>query len=604
MFSWWRTDSGRTDLSVRLKGTAASPGVAIGPGFLLNVEELRIRKRDLSTQAEVEVELDRFSDALDMTRAELEEISARVGDILEGKQLIEVHMLLLDDPAMINGVQKRIREGMVNADYAVSQVLSDVLDRFNSIEDPYLRSRGVDVRDVGRRVLANLLGTEREVLHALNSPVVLISRDLDPSNTAGLSKKQLHGIATDLGGSTSHTAILARSLGIPAVVSLRDVAEYALPGQTVIVDGIHGEVVLDPDPDELVYYTELKKRYDLAEAEIAMNADMPTVTADGMEIELAANIEFSQEADQVKRFGGKGIGLFRTEFIRLLSPESEDMEEVHYRAYSHVLKLMAPEQVIIRTLDLGGDKFLDSIPTRESNPFLGWRGIRICLDRPEKFVPQLRAVLRASGSGNAWLMIPMVTEVSQVLRVREMLFDISDRLDDEGIRHGPVPPLGMMVETPAAAIRIEDYLPHVDFVSIGSNDLTQYTLAVDRGSPYVSGLFEPLHPGVLELIHRVVSKCSTAGIWAGLCGQMASSPLAVPILIGFGIQELSVPINLIPDVKKMISVIDTGEALRLAELALGMASSREVRELVMEYVETRYPEIILDEIHRDEVDRG
>ena len=578
--------------------------MAIGPGFLLNVEELRIRKRDLSTQAEVEVELGRFSDALDMTRTELREISSRVGDILEGKQLIEVHMMLLDDPAMINGVRNRIREGMVNADYAVSQVLSDVLDRFNSIEDPYLRSRGVDVKDVGRRVLANLLGTEREVLHSLNSPVVLISRDLDPSNTAGLSKKQLHGIATDLGGSTSHTAILARSLGIPAVVSLRDVAEYALPGQTVIVDGIHGEVVLDPDPDELVYYTELKKRYDLAEAEIAMNADMPTLTADGMEIELAANIEFSQEADQVKRFGGKGIGLFRTEFIRLLSPESEDMEEVHFQAYSHVLSLMSPEQVIIRTLDLGGDKFLDSIPTRESNPFLGWRGIRICLDRPEKFVPQLRAVLRASGSGNAWLMIPMVTEVSQVLRVREMLFDISDRLDDEGIRHGPVPPLGMMVETPAAAIRIEDYLPHVDFVSIGSNDLTQYTLAVDRGSPYVSGLFEPLHPGVLELIHRVVSKCSTAGIWAGLCGQMASSPLAVPILIGFGIQELSVPINLIPDVKKMISVIDTGEALRLAELALGMASSREVRELVMEYVETRYPEIILDEIHRDEVDRG
>ena len=578
--------------------------MAIGPGFLLNVEELRIRKRDLSTQAEVEVELGRFSDALDMTRTELREISSRVGDILEGKQLIEVHMMLLDDPAMINGVRNRIREGMVNADYAVSQVLSDVLDRFNSIEDPYLRSRGVDVKDVGRRVLANLLGTEREVLHSLNSPVVLISRDLDPSNTAGLSKKQLHGIATDLGGSTSHTAILARSLGIPAVVSLRDVAEYALPGQTVIVDGIHGEVVLDPDPDELVYYTELKKRYDLAEAEIAMNADMPTVTADGMEIELAANIEFSQEADQVKRFGGKGIGLFRTEFIRLLSPESEDMEEVHYRAYSHVLKLMAPEQVIIRTLDLGGDKFLDSIPTRESNPFLGWRGIRICLDRPERFVPQLRAVLRASGSGNAWLMIPMVTEVSQVLRVREMLFDISHMLDDEGVPHGPVPPLGMMVETPAAAIRIEDYIPHVDFVSIGSNDLTQYTLAVDRGSPYVSGLFEPLHPGVLELIHRVVSRCRTAGIWTGLCGQMASSPLAVPILIGFGIQELSVPINLIPDVKKMISVIDTGEALRLAELALGMASSREVRELVMEYVETRYPEIILDEIHRDEVDRG
>ncbi len=513
-------------------------------------------------------------------------------------------MLLLDDPAIIKGVENRIREEMVNAEYAVSQVLSEILKRFNTIEDPYLRSRGVDVRDVGRRVMANLLGSEQEVLSSLESPVVLISRDLDPSHTAGLSKKQLFGIATDLGGSTSHTAILARSLGIPAVVALKEVAEYTLPGQTVIVDGIHGEVVLNPDPEELEYYIELKKRYDQAEAEIAMNAEMPAITLDGREIELAANIEFSQEADQVKRFGGKGIGLFRTEFIRLLSLESEDMEEVHFRAYSHVLETLTPEPVIIRTLDLGGDKFLDNIPTGESNPFLGWRGIRICLDRPDNFRPQLRAVLRASVTGNAWLMIPMVTEVSQVIAVHELLAEISASLDKEGIPHGQIPPLGMMVETPAAAIRIADYIPHVDFISIGTNDLTQYTLAVDRGSPYVSDLFDPLHPAVLELIHDVVSRCRSAGIWTGLCGQMASSPLAVPILIGFGLDELSVPITLIPDVKKMISVIDTGEALELADRALGMSSATEVRELLMEYVITRYPEIILDEIRRDVVDRG
>lgn len=567
------------------------------------MEELRIRRRELVDDSDVALEIDRFRQALADTKLELEEIAAGVADILEGRQLMEVHTLLLNDPAIIRDVEKRITEGRVNADYAVSQVLFDILERFRLMKDPYLRDRGADIRDVGRRVMAKLLGTEQEVLSSLNSPVVLVSRELDPSHTAGLSKKQLLGIATDLGGSTSHTAILARSLGIPAVVSLRDVAEYALPGQTVIIDGIHGDVVLDPDEDELQYYTELKKRYDLAEAEIALNTDMPAVTADGLEIELAANIEFSQEAEQVKRFGGRGIGLFRTEFIRLLSLESEDMEEVHYRSYVHALEIMAPEPVIIRTLDLGGDKFLDSIPIAESNPFLGWRAIRICLDRPEKFIAQLRAVMRAAKLGNVRLMIPMISEVSQMIRVREMLVDICADLDAAGIPRGAIPPLGMMVETPAAAIRIGDYLSYVDFVSIGTNDLTQYTLAVDRGSPYVAKLFDPLHPAVLELIHNVVSKCSSAGVWTGMCGEMSSSPLGLPLLIGFGLDELSVPLTMIPDVKKMISVIDSVEARDLARNALSLSSAGEVRALVLDYVRNRYPDIILDEL-RDELERG
>jgi phosphoenolpyruvate-protein phosphotransferase (PTS system enzyme I) len=567
------------------------------------VEELRVRRRELVGDTEVAMETERFRQALAGTKLELEEIAAGVADIIEGRQLMEVHTLLLNDPAIIRDVEKRISEDRVNADFAVSQVLFEILERFRLMKDPYLRDRGADIRDVGRRVMAKLLGTEQEVLSSLNRPVVLVSRELDPSYTAGLSKRQLLGIATDLGGSTSHTAILARSLGIPAVVSLRDVAEYALPGQTVIVDGIHGDVVLDPDEDELHYYTELKKRYELAEAEIALNAEMPTVTADGIEIELAANIEFSQEADQVKRVGGCGIGLFRTEFIRFLSPESEDLEEVHYRSYVHALEAVAPDPVIIRTLDLGGDKFMDSIPTTESNPFLGWRAIRICLDRPEKFIAQLRAVLRAAGSGNARLMIPMITEVSQMIRVREMLVGISADLDAEGIPHGRIPLLGMMVETPAAAVRIEDYLPYVDFVSIGSNDLTQYTLAVDRGSPYVSRLFDPLHPAVLELIERVVSSCSSRGVWTGMCGEMSSSPLALPLLIGFGLNKLSVSLTMIPDVKKMISVIDTVEARDLARSALRLVSAGEVRALVLDYVRNRYPEIILDEL-RGKLERG
>ena len=591
-------------MSIRLSGTPASPGVSIGPAFLLNVEEIRVKKRTLRTPEEVESELERFSDALAKTRSELESISDKINDLIEGQQLIEVHILLLNDPSMIADAQNRIRNEQVCAEYAVSRVLYEVLERFSAMADPYLRSRAVDVRDVGRRLIANLLGTEQEALINLNNPVILVSNDLDPSQTAGLSRKQLLGIVTDLGGSTSHTAILARSMGIPAVVALKDVAEYAVPGQTIIIDGIHGDVILDPDDDELRYYSELMKRYNIAEADIAQNAESPAETADGTSIELSANIEFSQEADHVNRFGGYGIGLFRTEFIRLLSPEAQDDEDVHFRAYRHVLETLSPEPVIIRTLDLGGDKFLDSIPTIEKNPFLGWRGIRICLDRPEKFSIQLRALLRAAKHGNAKIMLPMITGYDQVLEVRVMLENIAAELDSEGVPRGDIPPLGIMIETPAAVLGIDLLLPHSDFVSIGSNDLTQYTLAVDRGSPYVSKLFDSMHPAVVRQIGMVADKCREAGKWVGICGLMASDPLAIPLLLGFGLNELSVPMTLIPDVKEMISVINMREAESLAEGALKLTSSEEIRKYVLDYVESKYPEIILDEIYREKTDRG
>ncbi|MBN2586716.1 MAG: phosphoenolpyruvate--protein phosphotransferase [Candidatus Fermentibacteraceae bacterium] len=591
-------------MSVRLSGTPASPGVSIGPAFLLDVEEIRVMKKELGSDGEVEQELRRFHKALEETRNELELISEQVSDIIEGKQLIEVHILLLNDPSMISDVEHRIRGERVSAEYAVSRVLYDVLERFDSMKDPYLRNRSVDVRDVGRRVMANLLGTEREALKNIRNPVILVSRDLDPSQTAGLSRRQLLGIVTDLGGSTSHTAILARSMGIPAVVGLGDVAEYAVPGQTVIIDGIHGNVILDPEEDQLEYYSELKKRYNLAEAEIALNSENPAVTGDGVPVELSANIEFSQEADQVGRFGGRGVGLFRTEFIRLLAPEMEDDEEFHFRAYSHVLKTIAPDPVIIRTLDLGGDKFLDSIPTLERNPFLGWRAIRICLDRPEKFGVQLRALLRAARFGNERIMLPMITDQFQILRVRSMLEEIAGQLDRAGIRRGEIPPLGIMVETPAAVIALDHLLPHADFVSIGTNDLTQYTLAVDRGSPYVSNLFDPFHPAVVRQIEMAAGRCRESEKWIGICGQMASDPLAIPLLIGFGINELSVPITLIPDVKEMLKAIRMNEVRELAAESLMMESGEQIRSFILKYVESRYPEIILDEIHRDREDGG
>lgn len=585
--------SERTEVSRSFEGTPASPGIAVGPAFLLDVEELRVARREISGETEAGKELARLDDALSATREELRSLSDGMGELVEGRQILDVHMMLLDDPVMLADVRRRITENRDNAEHALSQVLYDVIQRFRAMEDPLIRERASDVRDVGRRVLTKLLGSEREALGRVSRPVVLVSRELDPSVAAGLRRDQVLGFATDEGGSTSHTAILARSLGIPAVVALREAAEAVQPGMTVIVDGIHGRVILDPQQDELEYYTRLRDKYSEMEAAIARNASDPAVTADGRPVELAGNIEFSQEADQVRKYGGRGIGLFRTEFLRLLSPDADD-EDMQCMAYSHALREMKPYPVVIRTLDLGGDKFPGVPELRERNPFLGWRAIRVCLDKPDILRRQISAILRASVEGTAWLLIPMVTELDQVLRTRDMLEDTKLALARDGIPFDPGIPLGIMVETPAAAIAIDIFLPHVDFVSIGTNDLTQYTLAVDRGSPYVAHLFDPLHPAVLRQIDHVVRKCHAAGRWVGVCGQIAGEPLAVPLLLGLGVDELSVSISLIPDIKKMIGVVDTAEAAGLAGEALAADSALKVRQLARSYVQGRFPTILLN----------
>jgi phosphotransferase system enzyme I (PtsI) len=583
-----------------LEGTPASPGIAIGPAFLIKVGELRIARQTLPDGAAAEREIARFDSAIEDVREELETLAAGLEDVLEGRQIVEVHLLLLDDPTLQNEVRTRIRRDLVNAEYAVSLILREVIERFKRLEDPYMRERVTDVRDVGRRVMARLLGTEREVLGKVSSPVILVSSELDPSDTAGLSREQVLAFVTDRGGKTSHTAILARSLGIPAVVALKEIAEIVEPRQTMIVDGIHGKVIVDPDESQLLFYNELRRRYEEAEAEIAQNADDEAVTADGVRIELAANIEFSQEADQVRRFGGRGVGLFRTEFLGLLYPESDDEEEQHYEAYRHVLETVHPESAIIRTLDLGGDKFLGDLNTAEANPFLGWRAIRVCLDQPARFRNQIRAILRASALGNARLMIPMITDVYQVRRTRDYIRETCEELRSRGIPFDEKLPVGIMVETPAAALGIDLLLPWVDFVSIGTNDLTQYTLAVDRGSPYVAHLFDPLHPTVLRQIDHVCRACNDSGKWVGVCGQIAGEPLAVPLLLGLGVNELSVALTVIPDVKKMISVVTVDGARSLARQALSMESGWKIRELVRGFVMGSYPDILLEDDHGEE----
>jgi phosphotransferase system enzyme I (PtsI) len=552
-----------------------------------------VSKQELGGPGDVQNEIERFEKAVDLTRRELETLSDKVADLVEGRQLIEVHMLILDDPTIQRDVRDRIINDLVNAEYAVSQVLSEVVERFRNIEDSYMKERVADVRDVGRRLMSHLMGTEREVLRSIDHQVVLVSKDLDPSDTANLPPDMVVGFATDKGGKTSHTAIVARSLGIPAVVGLRDLAEKIQPGQTLIVDGIHARVIVEPDPDEILYYSELRKKYLDTEQTIALNAEESAVTTDGFEIELSANIEFSQEAEQVRRYGGYGVGLFRTEFLKLLSPAEND-EETQFQAYKHVLQVLDPDPVIIRTFDLGGDKFPGALDGEEANPFLGWRAVRIGLDRPEIMRTQLRAILRASVFGKARLLLPMVTDVGQIRAVKEHLSAVMQSLHEAGEDYDGSIDVGIMVETPAASMGIDLMLPEVDFVSIGTNDLTQYTLAVDRGSPYVAKLYDPYHPVVLRQVAHVVRECVRENTWVGICGQMASEPLAIPFLIGLELDELSVVLPKIPDIKSMVRAISLEQSKSLVEETLKVGSSQEVMELFRSFVKGKYPEVLLD----------
>jgi len=577
------------------KGVPASHGIAIGSAFLLKVEELRHAKRLLESSEQAELEVKRFQVAISSVRHDLENIADTMEDVVEGRQILEFLLLLLQDPTIKRDVESRILGGLVNAEYAVSTAIRGVMDKFEVMADPYIRERVADVRDVGRRVIEKLTGTEKDVLDKLQEPVVLVAKDLDPSETAGLKPGQILAFVTDMGGRTSHTTILARALGIPAVVGLQKITTEINPRDVLIVDGIHGHVILNPTEDELRYYAGVKKKFQKAEKLLQKMNQEPAVTEDGVRIELAANIELPYEVELVNKLGADGIGLFRTEFLRLIQENGEN-EEDHFTIYDTVASRMKPKPVIIRTYDMGGDKFrtgLNSAP--EANPFLGYRAVRIGLDRPQEFSIQLRAILRASVHGNIRLMFPMVTHVEQLRRLRDLLEKVKDELRADEIAFDNDMQVGIMVETPATVIALDLMLPYADFVSIGTNDLTQYSLAVDRGNPRVADLYDSFHPAVLRQIDTVVRLCHSQGKWVGVCGSMAGNPLAVPLLIGFGVDELSVAPSLIPDVKKMIGVVTTYAAREMAEKSLVTETGLGVRALVHSYVIGKYPEILLDE---------
>lgn len=586
-------DRARADRSELIfHGIPASPGIAIGEAFVVNVENLAITE-DRIDEDHVESEIKLFESALSETEAELDTLHRTLEDEMgeEHAKILDSHRLILADQQMKSDTIGLIRDERFNAAFAFSQVLDKVLTAFMNIKDGYLRERAEDIRDVKRRVTRHLLGQKVEGLANLRKKAIVVAKNLTPSDTAGLKKKYVLAFVSDIGGSTSHAAILARSQSIPAVVGLDGFSTRTRSYDMIIVDGNTGQVILNPTPETVVSYREARVRFLELERELLILKDYPAVTLDGRTIELSGNIENEDEVDDVISHGAKGIGLFRTEYF-FITRDTLPSEEEQYRFYSKIVRRIAPDPVIIRTLDVGGDKIARwVVNNKEANPFMGWRGIRFTLARKDIFRAQLRAIFRAAAHGRVRIMFPMISVMEEVLAARAICEEVKEDLKQERYQIGEDVEIGIMIETPSA-VAIADRLAHeVDFFSIGTNDLIQYALAVDRGNSRISYLYDALHPSILRLINDTVRAAHKGNIWVGICGEMPARVRAALVVIGLGIDELSASPVHIPEIKKIIRSITYDEAKLLVKKALQKSTLAQVRELLDQYIREKRPEL-------------
>jgi len=566
-----------------LKGISASPKIAIGKVFVYE-KELKFERRTID-EKEVDNELKRLDNAIAKSKSELAELRDETAKKIGEKEakIFEAHLLMLDDPALITEVKKRIRS-TINAEAAVDEVVESFVAMFDQMEDQYMKERAIDVQDVGERIIRNLLGKEFGSLADLREQVVVIADNLTPSDTARMDKAKVVGFATNTGGVTSHVAIIAREYGIPAVVGLGDVTKHVKSGDLVIVDGSSGTVIVRPDEETISRYRGLMTDLERQRKELEKLRELPAVTLDGRKIEIAANIGGPEEVATALANGAEGVGLLRTEFL-YHGRSSLPTEEDQFTAYKTIAEKMGERPVIVRTLDIGGDKpppYLEM--PKELNPFLGWRAIRISLDLTDIFKTQLKAILRAGVHGNLKIMFPMISSVDEVRKAKKILEDAKKELLEKGVFFRKDVDVGIMVEIPSAAVIADSLAEEVDFFSIGTNDLTQYTLAVDRTNEKISHLFDELHPAVLRLIRNVIDASHVKGIWTGMCGEMAGNPLATPILLGLGLDEFSMSSMSIPEVKRIIMSASVAETRDLAKKALDLPTAEDVRKLSKEFL--------------------
>ncbi|OCL25685.1 phosphoenolpyruvate--protein phosphotransferase [Orenia metallireducens] len=561
-------------MSKELVGTAASPGIAIGKVLILEEENLDYQKK---TVEDVEGEKARLHDALERSKEQLQAIKDKVEREMgnDKAEIFQAHLLVLADPELISAVENKIANEKINAEAALDATVEQFATLFANMDNDYMKERASDIRDVGSRILKNLLGIDSVNLAQLDEEVILIADDLTPSDTAQVNKDKVLGFATKIGGRTSHTAIMARSLELPAVVGVSEILDIVENGDQIIVDGVDGDIIINPTEDQLASYKNKAEEYEQRKARLAELKDLAGETKDGHRVELVANIGTPKDVKGALVNGAEGIGLFRSEFL-YMDRDSFPTEEEQFAAYKEVAEKM-DGPVVIRTLDIGGDKELSYLDLpKEMNPFLGYRAIRICLDRIDIFKTQLRAILRASAYGQVKIMYPMISALEQLRAANEILEEVKAELKAENIDFDENLEVGMMIEIPAAAMIADILAKETDFFSIGTNDLIQYTTATDRMNENISHLYQPFHPALLRLIKRVVEAAHAEGNWAGMCGEMAGDKRLTPYLLGIGLDEFSMSAVSIPEVKDGIRNMSLEEAKEIAQKALTFSTAEEV----------------------------
>lgn len=566
-----------------VKGIAASSGIAIAKAYKLVMPDLTVKK---VTVTDVDAEIKKYEDCMASTAKELEAIKEAASKNLSAEEaaVFDAHALVLADPELKTQVDDKIRNEKVNAEAALEEVSNTFIAMFESMDDAYFKERAADIKDVSHRLLANLLGKPLPNPALIDEEVVIIADDLTPSDTAQLNKNLVKGFATNIGGRTSHSAIMARSLEIPAVVACKTITEDVNEGDMIVLDGNDGSVMINPDDATIKEYAAKRDEYIAYKAELKKLVNEKTITTDGHQVELVANIGSANDIKGVKENGGEGVGLFRTEFMYMESAELPS-EEHQLEVYKAVLEGMNGHPVVVRTLDIGGDKKIEAIDLpEEMNPFLGVRAIRLCFQREDIFRTQLRALLRASVYGKLRIMFPMIATLGEFRKAKGILEEEKAKLLEEGVAVSEDYQVGIMIEIPAAAVLADQFAKEVDFFSVGTNDLVQYTFAADRMSNTINYLYQPFNPSILRLLKNVIDSAHKEGKWAGMCGEMAGEPIAAPLLIGLGLDEFSMSATSILAQRKLINSISKSEAEGLVAKALNCATMDEVVTLVESFV--------------------
>jgi len=575
-----------------LRGVAVYPDIVIGKAHLIDRSRVKILYQCFVNGEDLDREVERFKEAVHVVEEQFVSLKKKMPDRVKDQSFIlDSHLMILKDGMLYDSTVKAILEEKINAEWALKKSLEEIREVFEEIDDEYISNRISDVENVTERLLRTLSGDAGQSLGEIDQRVIIVAHDLSPADTTELNTAKVMGFITDVGGKTSHTAIMAQALEIPAVVGLEFATALVRDGDLLIVDGSSGVVIINPDDSAIIHYQEKKLQLQKYKSSIARTSHLPAETPDGYRVAITANIEFLEEVTAAKDYGGEGIGLYRTEFLYLREkgfPSEEDL----FDDYREVVEIMKPAPVSIRTLDLGGDKFASAVAiSDESNPALGLRAIRFCLKEPEIFKTQLRAILRASRYGKIQLMFPMISGLQELLDAKQILEQVKEDLDRDDIEYDTKMEVGIMVEIPSAVAMAEVLARHVDFFSIGTNDLIQYALAIDRINEHVAYMYEPFHPAILRMIRQVVRAARDAGIEVALCGEMAGDPLCVSILLGIGIDRLSMNARSIPLIKKMVRAIPMEQARTDLKKIMALNTAKEVRAYILAGTKRMFPEL-------------